>query len=360
MADVKQVDSERVMEGVRRWYTKKGWCVFEIHYTADPSKRTKEWYAKALDSMPDLQSFNREFEVDWASTSGLPFYPQFYKKYSEDRSWFIRPQKLPSAGVVYRGFDYGFRKPACIWLHQTSDGRVRILREFAPENIDVYEFRDAVKVLSGQLAIDHKSMFNRHRAKEWISRVTPGTKWFTKEQADNITWINFSGPEANKIWTADGGFSEGRSGEQCDAEVFDGGGVPLSIVNQRVATGTYIIRMMMKDGKDGLGPMFIVDPQATTLIGGLAGGLTFGKGTKATPLDDNVAPSPIYSHTHDGTRYAVSGMINVSDVTSILNRHAVPPKTSTSTMRKPEPPRYGPEINGDPDEGFYATLDEGY
>jgi hypothetical protein len=359
MADLKQVDSEHLMEGVRRWYTKKGWCVFEIHYRSDPEKRSQEWLAKAVDSMPDLQSFNREFEVDWASTSGLPFYPQFYRKYAEDRSWFIRPQTLPEAGIVYRGFDYGFRKPACIWMHQSSDGRIRVLREFAPENIDVYEFREAVRFLSGQIKLDNKTFSNKHRALEWIERVLPGTTWWTGEQQRNITWINFSGPEANKIWTASAGSENGRNNEQTDAEVFDAGGVPLSIVNQRVATGTYIIRMMMKDGKDGSGPMLVVDPQCVTLIGGLAGGLTFGKGTRAQPLDDDVAPSVTYSHTHDGLRYAVSGIVNVADVQQIMNQHMKPQPEITRRQRVAEPPRRGPET-AKPDQGFYASIDENW
>lgn len=339
---------DQLAQGVRFWRNKKGWAVMEIRYDADPDKRSPEWLQATVDSMPDYQSFAREFLIDWTSTTGLPFYPVFYKRYAEERSYFIREQKAPPGAQVFRGFDFGFRKPACVWAYQSSDGVMRILREFTPENIDVYEFRDAVLVLSGELAIDSPRMKNRTRALQWLERVNPEPPWFPA----GTSFVNFCGVEARHVQSI-----TGDHGEINDMEVMGGGGIELNIVNQRVSAGTYIIRQLMKD-RDGH-PCLMVDPSCVNLIGGLAGGLTFGDGTKATPLDDEVAPSPVHSHTHDALRYLVTGVVNVADISRITNK-GLQPKDKQVYSRNPEPPRYGPY---GPDEEmdeipFWATAEE--
>ena len=334
------------MEGIQTWRTKKGWKVLRLHYTADPDKRSPEWKQAAMDSMPDQMSFNREFEIDFTSSSGLPFYPLFYEKYAEDKGYFCAPQPYPKRGLIYRGFDFGFRKPACIWLREGIDGVVRVLREFTPENIDVYQFRDAVKVLSGEMDISELDPERHERALTWLDRCHPEIPWFSR---DNV-FINFAGPEATYVQSI-----QGEKGELNDAEVFQGGGIQLSIVNQRVSAGTYIIRNIMRPKRDG-NPGLQVDPSCITLIKGLAGGLTFGVGTKATPLDDEVAVHPEFSHIHDAFRYAICGFLNVADVSKEVNRGLDRPSMDYGDDDpRREPPRFGPESK-DNESQFWATV----
>ena len=59
-----------------------------------------------------------------------------------------------------------------------------------------------------------------------------------------------------------------------------------------------------------------------------------------------------------GLRYAVSGIINVADVETILNAHMKPPTARASGQAVPEPPRYGPEVETHTDADFYATGDD--
>lgn len=330
-----------IPEGLTTWRTKKGWLVAQIHFTADPDKRSAEWKQSAMDSMPDMQSYNREFEIDWTSSTGQPFYPVAYQKYVEDRGYFISEQKIPPERVaIYRGFDFGFHRPACVWAWIDSDGVVRVLREFCPKEIDSYNFREAVKHLSGELP---EIPLGRSKAQHWVDRAkTSGPEWFEKRQ-----YINFSGLEAKMVQSI-----TGDKGEMNDFEIFDGGGVHLSIVNQRVSAGTYIIRNLMRDR--GGKPSIQIDPSCTTLISALCGGLTFGVGTKATPLDDEVAVHPEYSHVHDALRYLVTGVINVADITTIMNQ-GITPKEKPVDDRRREPPRFGPHHNAEEDLPFYAT-----
>lgn len=332
------------MEGITTWRTKKGWLVFQIHYTADPDKRTPEWKQGAIDSMPDLQSYNREFEIDWASTTGLPFYPAFYKTYAENRSYYVRTQEAPN-GIIYRGFDFGFHRPACVWAWLDNAGTLRVLREFCPRQLDVYDFREAVKFLSGET---DQIQASRPRAISWCDRVLAGgERWFKK----GTKFINFCGVEAKKTQSLTGDF-----GEMNDFEVFEGGGVSLSIVNQRVSAGTYILRNLMKDRNGS--PGIQVDPSCLTLLHGLAGGLTFGDGSKSTPLDDEVAIHPELSHIHDALRYLVTGVINVSDVQSRMNSgYDKAPREPETKDRRKEPPRYGPSEKPLEDLPFWAGYE---
>jgi hypothetical protein len=329
-------------EGMETWRNKKGWLICKIHYTADPEKRSVEWKQWAMDSMPDMQSFNREFEVDFTSSTGDPFYPLAYQKYVEDRGYFIREQKIPDRAVIYRGFDFGFHRPVCVWAWVDAGGVVRVLREFCPREIDVYNFRDAVRHLSGELPSIPPE---RARAIHWVGRVKGmGLEWFERHP-----YMSFSGVEAKKTQSITGDF-----GEMNDFEVMDGGGISLSIVNQRVSAGTYVIRNLMRD--TGGQPSIQIDPSCTTLISALCGGLTFGEGTKASPLDDEVAIHPEYSHVHDALRYLVTGVINVADMNTALNRGMVP-QPQLPQARNPEPPRYGPSSNQEDTSSFYATQE---
>ena len=328
--------------GIRQIETKEKDATVKIHairlhYTADPAKRGAVWLANARAKMTDRLAFNREYEIDWSSTTGLPFYTQFYDKYAEDPSYYVRPLRLPTKGVIYRGFDFGFRKPACVWFSVSPSGRVFIYREFLPKDIDVFSFRDAVRFLSGEIPRDHKDLVRRERADQWI-RIAGNQPFFVGHP---LTYVNYAGSEANSPNTV-----ETDKGEMNDAEIFAGGKIELTLLAHRVSAGTYMIRKLMMPHPDGKGSSVLIDPQCQTLIRGLAGGLTFGAGTKADPVDDEVADSPEFGDIHDAFRYGVTGAIGTWEEGKTVvptNPFADVASGLPKGVFKREPPRRGPE-----------------
>ena len=124
------------------------YVIVTLSYRADPDKDSPEWLMRQAARMPDDRSLRREYLLDWASAEGDSFYPNFSnapERYVSTRRAAFNP-KLP----VYRGFDFGFRFPACIWMQVYPSGRVAVLRDVLPSDIDTYSFRDLVLFLSGQ------------------------------------------------------------------------------------------------------------------------------------------------------------------------------------------------------------------
>jgi len=70
--------------GVRAWENNiNHFAVAEIHYTADPTKRSDEWRSEAASHMPggiDGHDWARYMELDWSIHKGLKVFPEFINK----------------------------------------------------------------------------------------------------------------------------------------------------------------------------------------------------------------------------------------------------------------------------------------
>lgn len=288
--------------------TKKGYKVVRLHYTADPDKRTEEWQKRTKAAMPDPQSFRREFEIDWSATTGKPYYPEFVRNYAADKSYYCQEFELFDKSVpIYRGWDFGFRRPGCVWFQVGAQGKVFVHRELMPEEIDIHSYRDLVMYLSGQIDVEDKSLRRRPRALSYLDVLSEKGElpWFEYKKH---TFIDFSGPEATAVKTI-----ESEKGERNDSEVLASRDIFIAALSQRVSAGEHILRRLLLPQPSGGAGIVFHDGRCPLLVGGMNGGLTHKKGTRANPLDDKCAKDGHFEHLHDGLRYGLVGAVTLDE-----------------------------------------------
>lgn len=112
------------LEGIDVWRNPRNkFAVVDIHYMADPSKRSNEWRAAIKQSMPS-RAFEMEYNKIWSTFDGKPVYAD-YNKAIHVKSGRMAP--APNVPILL-GVDFGLT-PAVI-LTQPSGRRLRILKEF--------------------------------------------------------------------------------------------------------------------------------------------------------------------------------------------------------------------------------------
>lgn len=110
------------IEGVREWRNPRNRVyVCEVHYRADPEKRSAEWKAQAQAGMP-MAGWNREFEIDWETAEGAPVFPEYQRDMRQPFP------VLPEARLL-RFWDFGHVCPVCLFAQLDLHGRLRVLAE---------------------------------------------------------------------------------------------------------------------------------------------------------------------------------------------------------------------------------------
>lgn len=110
-----------VPEGMRAWRNRKNeFVVVACHYSADPEKRSDEWYAGACKGLrPD--QIERELEINFDSKAGTKAFP-----YLEHNSSVFRidpPDPIPKHWRIIGGMDYGARNPTAFVWFAIDEGR---------------------------------------------------------------------------------------------------------------------------------------------------------------------------------------------------------------------------------------------
>ncbi len=125
------------MEGVNIWRNPQNkFVIFELHYTADPKKRSNEW-REAIKSKLPIRDWKREYELQWDSYDGLPVYADWRKK---DHG---RPNLDAQIGLpLLRGWDFGLT-PACV-VAQLQGRTLVVLHEFTELNMGADRFSELV------------------------------------------------------------------------------------------------------------------------------------------------------------------------------------------------------------------------
>lgn len=120
---------EPIMKGVRGWRTEDGYLVLRLHYSCDPERASEAWIEETSQGYRggvDGSDWQREMEIDFGSYAGSPVYPQF--------------DKVNSVGILrynphlplWRGWDFGYRHPAVVFLQLWPDDTLVYLHEIFP------------------------------------------------------------------------------------------------------------------------------------------------------------------------------------------------------------------------------------
>ena len=126
-------------DGVRTWLNPtNGFTIARVHYTADPAKRSAEWFAAARAGMSS-RGWRREYEIDWTAPKGEPVTPEF-----TPATMVVPVPVLPSARLL-RGWDFGRVSPAVVFGQLSEHGQLRILAELIPFNTDLKSLIPMVK-----------------------------------------------------------------------------------------------------------------------------------------------------------------------------------------------------------------------
>ena len=118
---------------------------------ADP-RRNGEWYRRHVEESADPDSARREHARDvgdaFRSPEGV-----FFKRFAAARH--VAEVAIVANWPTWRGIDFGYRHPACLWLQRSPAGQLFLVDELLPENATTPEFVAAIRSreASFQLAV---------------------------------------------------------------------------------------------------------------------------------------------------------------------------------------------------------------
>lgn len=119
---------EPIIPGIRGWSTPDHWTVIRVHYTADTEVDDQWVRDRSVGYRGGIEGrdWQREMEIDFSSFAGEPVYPRFT---SEN----VQPTQYNPELELWRGWDFGFRHPAVVFLqYDPRDDSLAFLHEIYP------------------------------------------------------------------------------------------------------------------------------------------------------------------------------------------------------------------------------------
>lgn len=260
-----------------RWNPKNKFCVLRLHYSADPEKNTPEWIAKAKEGTSP-RSWDREYEISYDTFEGKPVFETF----SEDLHISNFEYSPNSSGYMYRGWDFGYHRPAVAigWINQ--DDQLMIRREILGNDEGIKDF--AARVIAICL--------NEFPNARWLDACDPAGHMKTdKAEFTSVEVLNSLG-----IYP----ISKPSNIQE-----------KLEIVRQRL--------LRRNDGKVGL----LVHPSCTRIVNGFKGGYRYaeakeGQTEKEEPLKDN-----FYDNIFDAMEYLCTNFLELAPMTGSISTATV-------------------------------------
>lgn len=257
-----------IMPGVDIWKNPgNGFLVFELHYSANPVKRSPAFREEVRRSMP-RRDFEMEYEKSWQTFEGLPVYGDFNSSLH-----LCRESRAPKLGLpLLLGFDFG-RTPACI-VSQLEDDTLNIYREFTSENKSIETFAPLVM---NQLRILYPQYVDYNT--EVICFVDPAG--FDKRDTDERTCVSIM---------KDKGFLNIRKGAM--------------LWKARESSVTNFLIRMTAQGAC----LQIQEGECPILVAGFRGGYKYPQGVVENEPNQLRPVKDVHSHPHDALQMITTGI----------------------------------------------------
>jgi hypothetical protein len=235
------------MEGFDWHENKNGFTVARLHYLAHPEK-TKEWAEKQQKSYPSIDVWRQEMELDFTKASGRRVFPEFRSDLH------VRDIQFNPYADMWRGWDFGYHRPACIWAQVDVEDRLLVL----DEELGYEEVID-------QFALKVKT---KHKLYSFKDACDPAGKQVTDK------------------------------GKDTSVSILKKMGVNPHMRPSRVEDGINIIRNLLLPRVDG-SVSLLVHPRCKLLIDGFLGGYTRDED------NDEPVKDGYYDHLFDALRYMI-------------------------------------------------------
>lgn len=265
--EVPPVPASTPMEGVTVWKNpKNGFFVVDLHYTANPEKRSAEFREAVRASMP-IRRYRMEYEKNWETFEGKSVYEDFNEQLHLTPS---RPQMHVGLPLLL-GWDSSGLTPAVI-IAQMQEDRLVIFREIIGDGMGAVRF---VPMIKEQLNLLYGI---NEPATQVISFFDPAG--FKRNEITEQTYLQTMNKE---------GFTQTRQGAMT--------------WNARVDSVTeWLVGL-----SGGKGKLQIYAPDCPVLVAGFKGGYRYPESTIEVEPDKGRAVKDGHSHPHDALQYLCSG-----------------------------------------------------
>ena len=259
--------------------------IARLHYMADPEKDQK-WVDMAKQGMPE-QGWEREYEISYEWFGGKAFFGEF-KEYNVKHTDY-RPRE-----TVYRGWDYGYHRPAC--------------------HISVINQRDQWCWLEAVLGKDEGIFEFGSRIRNYCLSHYPGAYF-----------IDAGDPAGLQVTD---------KGDKTSVQILQTLGIYVRSRKQPIAQGAEIIRQKLQMRVDGV-PGMLVNPDQTAVIDGFKGGLHYPEEKEGVPMREYYEKDGYYDHIFDAARYIATEMFSVIGQQMVQNEITHDPNQDRYRMGAP-------------------------
>lgn len=251
---------DRILPIVRN--KRNDFTIVTLHYSADPSKNTDEWIHEAKKGMPE-RGWLREYEIDYSVYEGKAFFPEFKQFNIQESEYFDRE-------TIYRGWDYGFHRPACLITKLNDKDQWCWLEVILGEDEGIMDFGKRIR-------------------KHCLTHF-PGAYY-----------IDVGDPA---------GEQKSDKSEKTSVQILEALGIYVRSRKQPIKQGAEIIRQKLQMRVDGI-PGLIVNPNQPIIIDGFKGGLHYPEAKEGKPQREYYEKDGYYDHVFDCGRYLATEMFTV-------------------------------------------------